>query len=200
FVRKVGEARLLELFLEAYARERQKTWPEPQHVSTPLSSSIATILASAPEGGWGSGVRPQRVPGYAMVTVHVPLGDVDADDLRVHISGCPNSCAQHQIADVGFSGGKVTIAGSTMLGYHVWLGGDLRTSRMAQIVGRVSGSDVPAILSAVAGVWEALRERGETLSDTVARYGLEAFQAQIAAVFRGRWEPGPEPAITLASP
>src|SRR5205823_2178842 len=24
--------------------------------------------------------------------------------LRVHISGCPNSCAQHQIADVGFSG------------------------------------------------------------------------------------------------
>lgn len=289
-VRKVGEERLTELFLEAYARERQRSWPEPQHVSTPLSSSIATILASAPEGGWGSGVRPQRVPGYAMVTVHVPLGDVDADDLRVladiadilgderlhvtknqnvmfrhvrieevptlremtgvlglglegadqagdvractggpvcslaltpaqrlgaelfghpallrnsglrvHISGCPNACAQHQIADIGLSGGKVTIAGATMLGYHVWLGGDLRAGRMAQIVGRVSGSDVPAIVNAVAGVWEALRERRETLSDTVARFGLDAFQAQIAAVFRGRWEPGPEPAISLAS-
>src|SRR2546430_12721088 len=41
--------------------------------------------------------------------------------LRVHVSGCPNSCAQHQIADVGFSGGRVTIAGTSMLGYQVWL-------------------------------------------------------------------------------
>ena len=38
-------------------------WPDPQPVSTPLSSSIAAVLARAPEGGWGSGVRPQRVPG-----------------------------------------------------------------------------------------------------------------------------------------
>ena len=255
-----------------------------QPVSTPLSSSIAAVLARAPEGGWGSGVRPQRVPGWAMVTVNVPLGDLDSDDfrelaaladtvgdehiyftrnqnamfrhvrieevpfvrttlaalglgledadqardvrvctggpvcslaltpaprlgaelihhpalarnagLRVHISGCPNSCAQHQIADVGFSGGRVTIAGSSMLGYQVWLGGDLRAGTIAQVVGRVADSDVSAILSAIVGVWEALRERRETLSDTVARYGIEAFQAQIAAVFHGRWEPGPEP-------
>jgi len=80
-----------------------------------------------------------------------------------------------------------------MLGYHVWLGGDLRTGTMGQVVGRVAHSDVPAIVGAISGVWEALRERGETLSDTVARFGLEACQAQIDAVFRGRWEPGPEP-------
>lgn len=287
--RKLGEDRVLELFLEAFERAKQQPWPDPHPVTTPLSSSIATILASAPEGGWGSGVRPQRVPGWAMVTVNVPLGDLDTEDwrelaaiaddladehlyltknqnvmfrhvrieevpvlrerlevlglglegadqardvractggpvcslaltpaqrlgaelldhpvllrnsgLRVHISGCPNACAQHQIADVGFSGGKVTIAGSSMLGYQVWLGGDLHTGSLAQVVGRVSGSDVPAILGAIVGVWEALRERGETLSDTVSRFGLDAFQAQIAAVFRGRWEPGPEPALTLA--
>jgi hypothetical protein len=33
----------------------------------------------------------------------------------------------------------------------------------------------------------------------VARYGLEAFQAQIAAVFKGRWEQGPEPEPSLPS-
>jgi hypothetical protein len=32
----------------------------------------------------------------------------------------------------------------------------------------------------------------------VARYGIEAFQAQIAAVFHGRWEPGPEPEPVVA--
>lgn len=284
-VRKQGAERVLGLYLEAFEAALRRPWPEPQPVSTPLSASIAKILASAPEGGWGSGVRPQRIPGRAMVTVNIPLGDLDTDDwrvlagiadevadehlyltrnqnvmfrhvpleavgalrsalarrglslegadqsrdiractggpvcslaltpaqrlgaellnhpallrnsgLRMHISGCPNACAQHQIADVGFSGGKVTIAGVPMLGYQVWLGGDLRAGVIGEVVGRVSGTDVSAIVEAIVGVWEALRERGETMSDTVLRYGIEAFQAQIGAVFRGRWEPGPEPA------
>jgi sulfite reductase beta subunit-like hemoprotein len=287
-LRRVGQERLTALYLDAYERSKRLPWPEPQPVSTPLSASIAAILSRAPEGGWGSGVRPQRIPGWAMVTVNVPLGDIDAEDLRtlarladdfgdehlyltrnqnvmfrhvrieevavlrevlgtlglglegtdqardvractgapvcslaltpaqrlgsdlldhpalarnsglrIHISGCPNACAQHQMADIGFSGGKVTIAGNSVLGYQVWLGGDLRAGPIGEVVGRVSHSDVPAIVGAIAGMWEALRERGETLSQTVQRYGLEACQAQIAAVFRGRWEPGPEPAETV---
>jgi hypothetical protein len=49
------------------------------------------------------------------------------------------------------------------------------------------------MVDAIIGVWEALRERGETLSETVRRFGLEVCQAQIAAVFQDRWESGPEP-------
>jgi sulfite reductase beta subunit-like hemoprotein len=93
----------------------------------------------------------------------------------------------------------VTIQGTSMLGYQVWLGGDLHAGTLAEVVGRVADGDVSAILSAIVGVWEALRERRETLSDTVARYGLEAFQAQITAVFKGRWEQGPEPEPGLPS-
>jgi sulfite reductase beta subunit-like hemoprotein len=249
------------------------------------------VLGQSPPGGWASGVRPQRVPGWAMVTVNVPLGDLDAEDLlvlakladamadehlyltrnqnvmfrhvhlnavpelkarladvglalegadqagdvractggpvcslaltpaqaaaaklltspallrnsglRLHISGCPNACAQHQVADLGFSGGKVTIEGSSVLGYLVWLGGDLGRQVLGRVVGRVAESDVFAITGAIVGVWEALRERRETLTDTVLRFGFEAFQAQIATVFRGRWEPGPEPAAALSIP
>jgi sulfite reductase beta subunit-like hemoprotein len=120
--------------------------------------------------------------------------------LRLHISGCPNACAQHQIADLGFSGGKVTLEGSSVLGYQVWLGGDLGMQVLGRVVGRVAESDVFAITGAIVGVWEALRERRETLTDTVLRFGFEAFQAQIATVFRGRWEPGPEPAAALSIP
>lgn len=290
-IRKLGVEHFLELFHAEFARARRQEWPEPKHLSLPLSSSIASILAQAPEGGWGSGVRPQRVPGWAMVTINAPLGDVDTEDwriittlgadladenlyltgnqnvmlrhvpldavplirevlksvglglegadqsrdvrvctggpvcllaitpsqrvgaellehpallrnsgLRVHISGCPNACSQHQIADIGFSGGKVTVGGASVLGYQVWLGGDLRLATIAQVVGRVAQADVYAITSAIVGVWEALRERGETLTDTVIRYGADAFQAQISAVFKGRWEQGPEPAETLIGP
>lgn len=287
-IRKMGAERFLELFRTEFELARQRCWPEPHPVSTPLSSSIVAVLSEAPVGGWGSGVRPQRVPGWAMVTVNVPLGDVDTEDfrtmadlaadfaddnlyltrnqnvmyrhvplakvpilrkglsevglglegadqsqdvrvctggpvcslaitpsprvgaallrhpalqrnssLRIHVSGCPNACAQHQIADIGFSGGKVTIAGSSMLGYQVWLGGDLRVGVVGQVVGRVSQDDVYPITGAIVGVWEALRERGEILTDTVNRFGLDAFQAQIAAVFKGRWEAGPEPVMDL---
>lgn len=287
-IASLGQDQFLALFDDAYARAREQAqergYPPPARLSTPLSSSLAEILACAPEGGWSSGVRPQRVPGQAMVTVNVPLGDLDSQDLRaladladafaderlyltknqnvmfryvplefvppirerlavlglglegadqavdvrvctggpvcslaitpaqtvaarllsnpllvrnsglrISISGCPNACAQHQIADIGFSGGKVTIAGLSRFGYQVWLGGDLRADLMGRVVGRITETDVPAITEAVVGVWEALRDRGETLSQTVNRIGVEGFKAQVSSVFTGLWEPGPEP-------
>ncbi|MGH8895939.1 MAG: nitrite/sulfite reductase [Egibacteraceae bacterium] len=283
-IASLGKDRFCELFEAAYARARRREYPPPAPLSTPLSSSLVEILAYAPEGGWGSGVRPQRVPGRAMVTVNVPLGDLDVEDahaladladsfadeqvyltknqnamfrhvslevvpairtrlealglglegadqsvdvrvctggpvcalaitpaqavaaqllgspvlvrnsgVRVHISGCPNNCAQHQIADIGFSGGKVTIGGRSRLGYQVWLGGDLRADLFGRVVGRITEVDVPSITEVIVGVWEALRDRGETLSETVNRVGVEGFKTQIGTVFTGLWEPGPEP-------
>jgi sulfite reductase beta subunit-like hemoprotein len=283
-IQKMGEDAFLKLYLDLFEEHRQRSWPDPPPVTLPLSSSISEILSYAPEGGWSAGVRPQRVPGWALVTINVPLGDIYADELRlladvaddladqhlhltrnqnvmlrwvpveavsavkaalarvglfvegadqardvractggpicslaitpaqaaatrlldlpslsrnselrISVSGCPNACAQHQIADLGFSGGMVTIAGCQVLGYQVWAGADLREHRLSTVIGRVAESDVAAITEAIVGVWEALRERGEKLSDTIRRFGAEAFKAQIGAVFKGRWEPGPEP-------
>lgn len=283
-VKSLGAERFRELFTDAYATARRRPRATPAPVAVPSPAALADVLACAPAGGWGSGVRPQRTPGRALLTVAVPLGDVDSDDLRmlagtaddagdamlyltrnqnvglrdvaldgvpavrhrlascgfgldgadqavdvractggpvcslaitpaqaagaalaahpalvrntslrVHVSGCPNSCAQHQIADLGFSGGKVTVGGTAVPGYQVWLGGDVPAGVFGRIVGRVAEADVPAITGAVVGAWEALRVRGETLSQTVARLGLEAFKAQIDAVCAGRWAPGPEP-------
>lgn len=290
-IAKLGANRFLELFHATFDDVRRRPWPSPVPLSRPLSSSISEILSCVPEGGWSSGVRPQRVPGWAIVTVNVPLGDIYANELRVladvaddlgdqhiyltknqnlmfrhvsidavpalrsalasiglflegadqardiractggpicslaitpaqglgarllahpalarnsgltvSVSGCPNACAQHQIADIGFSGGIVTIEGCQTLGYQVWLGGDLRNDTIGRVVGRVAEADVPAITEAIVGVWEALRERGEKLSDTVERFSLDAFKAQIQVVFKGRWAPGPEPTLTLADP
>src|SRR6266508_886996 len=58
--------------------------------------------------------------------------------LRVHISGCPNSCAQHQVGDIGLSGTKVNVGGRTRDGYGVDLGADLDARRMGEVVGRVA--------------------------------------------------------------
>jgi ferredoxin-nitrite reductase len=119
--------------------------------------------------------------------------------LRIHVSGCPNSCAQHQVADVGLSGAKVLIGGRTRVGYHVWLGADLETGRFGRVAGRVAEDSVATVVDAIVGLWEALRVPAEPLSATVERVGLEGFAAQLASLTDG-FEPGEEPAADAPEP
>jgi sulfite reductase beta subunit-like hemoprotein len=49
--------------------------------------------------------------------------DPDLKPVKVHISGCPNSCTQHQGADVGFSGGMVKVGEDQRFAYQLYLGG-----------------------------------------------------------------------------
>ncbi len=49
--------------------------------------------------------------------------DSDLRNLSINISGCPNSCAKHQIADIGFSGGMTELDGIRRFGYQLYVGG-----------------------------------------------------------------------------
>jgi ferredoxin-nitrite reductase len=113
--------------------------------------------------------------------------------LRVFVSGCPNSCAQHQIGDIGLAGSKVRIGGVTTDGYQVFLGADLDHHTVGEVVGRVAEVDLDAAVHAIVGTWEALRHPGEPLGRAVRRLGVDAFTAQISAALEDRWAPGPEP-------
>ena len=112
------------------------------------------------------------------------------------VSGCPNSCAQHQIGDIGLAGSKVRVDGRTTDGYQVYLGADLDEPAIGVVVGRVAEADLDAAVTAVVGTWEALRHPGEPLGRTVRRFTPEAFSLQIQAALAERWAPGPEPAAT----
>jgi sulfite reductase beta subunit-like hemoprotein len=121
--------------------------------------------------------------------------------LRVHVSGCPNSCAQHQAGDIGLAGAKVRINGTSRLGYTVFLGADVPAGRLGQAIGRVADEEVEAVVSGVVGTWEVLRQPGERLVETLDRVGADAFAGHVAAIATG-FEPGadeatPEP-ITAA--
>jgi sulfite reductase beta subunit-like hemoprotein len=114
--------------------------------------------------------------------------------LRVHVSGCANSCAQHQVGDIGLAGAKVRVGGRTRDGYQVFLGADLDSKRVSEVVGRVAAEDVNAAVGAIVGTWEALRHGPENVGQTVNRIGRDAFASQIAAAMAERWATGPEPA------
>jgi sulfite reductase beta subunit-like hemoprotein len=114
--------------------------------------------------------------------------------LRVHVSGCPNSCAQHQVGDIGLAGSKVKVGDRVRDGYQVFLGADLDARRVGEVVGRVAAEDVRATVDAVCGAWESLRHGPETIGQTVQRVGHDAFAAHLEAVLRERWASGPEEA------
>jgi sulfite reductase beta subunit-like hemoprotein len=131
-------------------------------------------------------------PDAGMVLVESPaLGRNSA--LRVHVSGCPNSCAQHQIGDIGLAGSKVRVGGETRNGYQLYLGADLDHHRLGEVVGRVAAEDVQPAVEAVVGAWESQRHGTETLAQTVHRVGADAFAAHLEAVMDERWATGPEP-------
>jgi sulfite reductase beta subunit-like hemoprotein len=111
------------------------------------------------------------------------------------VSGCPNSCAQHQAGDIGLAGGKVRVGGRTVLGYQLYVGADLRGDDpvVGEVVGRVAADDVPAAVEVLVGGWEALRHPGETIGATARRVGLDALAAHVTAALDDRWSAGPEP-------
>ncbi len=48
-----------------------------------------------------------------------------AEPVSIHWSGCPNSCGQHQIADIGLQGCKARVNGETVDAVDIFVGGRL---------------------------------------------------------------------------
>lgn len=62
--------------------------------------------------------------------------------LNIHLTGCPNSCAQHAIADIGLLGTRVvTGEDSEVEGYHLYAGGGFGANAR---LGRELARDIPA--------------------------------------------------------
>jgi sulfite reductase (ferredoxin) len=64
-------------------------------------------------------------------------------DVRIQISGCPNSCGQQFYADLGFAG-KILRNDRPYPSYQVYIGANRDTApRLAEAVGNISARDVP---------------------------------------------------------
>jgi ferredoxin-nitrite reductase len=61
--------------------------------------------------------------------------------LNIHVTGCPNSCAQHYLGDIGLLGTNVEAGDDTVEGYHVYVGGGYGAD---QAIGREIFRGVPA--------------------------------------------------------
>jgi sulfite reductase (ferredoxin) len=92
--------------------------------------------------------------------------------LKLHVTGCPNSCGQHWIADVGLEGKKMKVNGQFVDAYYFCVGGALGLHQsIARAVGfRCMATEVPDALERLLGRYLADREAGENLRRYFARH------------------------------
>jgi sulfite reductase (ferredoxin) len=94
------------------------------------------------------------------------------EPLRIHVNGCPNSCARFQVADIGLMGALVPNAdGSRGPGFLVHLGGHVEGHRAfaAKVKGvRVPADDVVDYLEALLRRYLASRADGQTFATFIA--------------------------------
>jgi sulfite reductase beta subunit-like hemoprotein len=105
-------------------------------------------------------------------------GHVEAlGTFRIKISGCPNSCGQHHIGDVGLTGLSLKGEdGQDKTHYSILVGGAVgEDARVGQrLTGRFPEADVPAVLGALAEYYRTQRQSGEAFRTFVDRIGPRA--------------------------
>lgn len=105
--------------------------------------------------------------------------DVD-QPVNIHVTGCPHSCAQHFIGDIGLLGTKVAVGEESLEGYHVFVGGGYGSR---QEIGRelfrdVLATDAPRVVERMLGAY--LERRGgeaETFTEFVRRHSTDELKA-----------------------
>ncbi len=117
--------------------------------------------------------------------------------LKLHVTGCPNSCGQHWIADVGIEGKKIKVGDRMVDAYYFCVGGALGLHQTtARPVGyRCAATEVPSALERLLGRYLAEREPGENLRRFFARHSdteLRAFLAGEAQPAVARDLPSPQ--------
>ena len=101
--------------------------------------------------------------------------------MRVHMSGCPNSCGQHHIADIGFHGAAIKVGARQIPAYHMFVGGTYRTQdmRLGKLVPRIRipAKRVPDAVERVLDLYQSDRDGDEELFSTwVDRAGMTPIQ------------------------
>ena len=102
--------------------------------------------------------------------------------LRLHVTGCPNSCGQHWIADIGIEGKKITHEGKLIDAYYFCLGGAVgQHAAIARPVGyRCPATLVPESIERLLRHYLADRQPVENLRAWFGRHSNDELRADLA--------------------
>lgn len=114
--------------------------------------------------------------------VQMQLGDELTRRIHIKMSGCPNGCGQHHIADIGFYGASIKVGEHTIPAYipHIggsYEGGDVHYGQ--RLKARLPAKRVPEAVERWLRFYEAERADGEEFNAFVERVGTKEFESQV---------------------
>ncbi len=121
---------------------------------------------------WLTEELDQRLPGFQ-------------EQLKLHITGCPNSCGQHWIADIGIEGKKLKVDGRMVDAYYFCVGGSVgEFASIARPVGyRCAASEVPDAIERLLRAFDEERAPGENLRRFFTRQSNDQIRGWLAGEF-----------------
>lgn len=98
--------------------------------------------------------------------------------INIHLTGCPNSCAQHYMGDIGLLGTKTKVGGESVEGYHVFVGGGFGKYQAVgrQIFTGVVFEDLKLTMEKIFRGYLRHREGKETFQAFTQRHDLNQLQ------------------------
>jgi sulfite reductase beta subunit-like hemoprotein len=114
--------------------------------------------------------------------IQMEIGDELTRRIHVKMSGCPNGCGQHHIANIGFYGASIKVGGHTIPAYipHIggaYEGGDVRYGQ--RLKARLPAKRVPEAVERWVRFYESERTDGEEFNAFVDRVGPAEFEAKV---------------------
>jgi len=153
-------------------------------LSTKATSIRAGLIACT--GKAGCRLAMSDTKGHAEAIAQWCESRVQLDTpLNIHLTGCPNSCAQHYIGDIGLLGTKVQVSddGDQVEGYHIHVGGGFGPDALCgrEIYRDVKAEDAPETIERMLKSYLAHRAAPhESFMAFTRRHEIDALKALFA--------------------
>ena len=167
-----------------------KVWEELQALDLvePGYNEITDVTSCPGTDSCKLGITSSMGLGNSMrdTLLDMKIDDPEIRKMHVKISGCPNGCGLHHVANVGFHGAAIKGAGGQQVpAYEVFLGGNTDGDREAirigeRVSGRVPAKRAPAFLKELLAFYTAERREGEAFNRFVDRVGVKSFEPILA--------------------
>jgi len=102
-------------------------------------------------------------------------------DMNIKISGCPNSCAQHVTASIGFQGASLSNEGRNVPAEQVFVGGGLYgdDTRLATSIIKVPTKNAPKVVHKLLELYRDERQGDEHFDLVMERLGRDRIKEEI---------------------
>ncbi len=155
-----------------------------QGLALESANEIADVVACPGTDSCGLGITASKGLGRVLAEQLRREGEQDEQIRRITIkvSGCPNSCAQHHIASIGFHGLAHKIDGRLLPAYQLHLGGRLTPGgvQFGQTFAlKFPAKRVPDVVRHLLKLYRAERRDGESFLEYVDRLGKIRAQQEL---------------------